>query len=61
MLKTSHKGVLTEFSDKVSKFSQVICGRDPTQTLVSCPCLGGAYHRTFKLSEYATFHLVAVI
>lgn len=44
MLKTSHKGVLTEFSGKVSKFPQIIHGRYPTQTLVSCPCLGGAYN-----------------
>lgn len=60
MLKTTHQGVLTEFLDEVSKFPQIVCGRDQTQILVSCPCLGGAYHCTFKLSEYAIFHLVAV-
>lgn len=37
-------GSIAEFLDEVSKFPQIVCGRDQTQILVSCPCLGGAYH-----------------
>lgn len=61
MPKTTQKElVLTEFSDEESKFPQIVCRRDKTQNLGSCPFLGGAYHCTFKLHEYTIFHLGAV-
>lgn len=61
MLNTTYRDlVLPEFSDEGSKFPQIICGKDQTLTLGSCPCLGNAYYCTFKLREYAIFHLVVL-
>lgn len=51
---------LIEQSDEESRFAQLVDGRAQTQALGCCPCLGGTYHCTFKLSECAIFHLVAV-